>query len=71
MDWLITFKRTRTSEDIGDVLARFGVSVPDAPIPLGEDEWVVAVAGPRDLPTRLQSEPSILKVSPNSTQTLY
>ncbi len=41
------------------------------PIPLGDDEQVIEVSGPPDLPSRVRSEDSIIKVSPNSPMTLY
>ena len=72
MDWLITFKKSISADELERILAQSGCTAEESPpIPLGEDEQVISVTGPPDLPRRLQPEEGILKVSPNSPLTLY
>jgi len=73
MKWLVT---TPKGIDVGRLIERlsaFGCTAdPDlAPIPLDDNEQVIEVDGPKDLPARASGESQILKVSPNSEMTLY
>lgn len=72
MEWLITAKADTNLEELESKLARWGgerTGLP--PIALGEDEQVIEVSGPADLPSKAQADDSIIKVSPNSPMTLY
>lgn len=72
MDWLVTIKRGAPAAEIERELLRSGCAAIEAPpIPSGDDEQVVAVTGPKDLPARLQGAPGIVGVHPNSALTLY
>jgi hypothetical protein len=72
MEWLITFRKSVSPEEMARILDDSGCSAElDPPIPLGEDEQVVSVSGPADLPRRLKAEEAVLGVNPNSTLTLY
>ncbi|MEM7226348.1 MAG: hypothetical protein AAF495_25460 [Pseudomonadota bacterium] len=73
MKWLITTQKCDLSEGLADLLAAEGCRLDrdEPPIPLGEDEQVIEVEGPVDLPDRLAHNALILKVSPSSDLTLY
>ena len=72
MDWLVSIRKSASPEQVRDLLARAGCVAEDAPpIPLGDDEQVVSVSGPPDLPARLENDERVVKVSPNSGLTLY
>lgn len=72
MDWLVTFTKDIPPEEMKRILAQGGCTEDlSPPIPLGENEQVVSTTGPADLPTRLRDERGVLKVSPNSSLTLY
>lgn len=72
MDWLITFKNSVDTDEIAHVLTEAGCAVDvGSPIPLGETEQVVTAEGPSNLPDRLRDDDRVLKVSPNSSLTLY
>lgn len=72
MEWLLTVKKVDPA-DLDALLRQLGCErdPEHEPIPLGRDEEAISVHGPRDLATRAQGEEQILKVSPNSTLTLY
>ncbi len=73
MDWLLTVKKQVPPDEIDALLASWGcerdAEIP--PVPLGDDEQVIAVTGPRDLPQMAAHEVRVRKVSPNSPLTLY
>ncbi len=72
MEWLITTKANANLEELEAKLAEWGsrrTGLP--PIPLGDDEQVIEVSGPADLPRKAQDEDLIVKVSPSSPMTLY
>lgn len=73
MNWLITTKVTNNLTVFDSKLSTWGAELMcDAPpIPLGDDELVVQVRGPRDLPQKVAADDSILLISPNSTLELY
>jgi hypothetical protein len=72
MEWLVSFKRTLSPAEVQSILDRSGSMAGNSPpVPLGEDEQVVSVSGPPDLPRRLGGDDRVLKISPNSTMTLY
>lgn len=72
MDWLITTRRDFSLEQLDDLLARLNCErVSDDPIPLGTNEQVVEVTGPKDLPDRLKGDARVLKVSPNSVMDYF
>jgi hypothetical protein len=71
MEWLITTKANANLEDLEAKCAEWGcerTALP--PIPLGEDEQVIEVTGPADLPRKVQGGDPIIKVSPSSPMTL-
>ena len=41
------------------------------PVPLGDDELVFEVIGPKDLPLKASIDPSILEVYPNPDMELF
>lgn len=70
--WLLT---TALDEDLGKLrseIAAHGAAMSDTPpVPLGQDEQALAVEGPDDLPARLEENPAVRKVSPDSDVELY
>ncbi len=72
MEWLITVKADTPLEELEARLAEWGSKrTGSPPIPLGEDEQVIEVSGPANLPRKAQDEDLIVKVSPSSPMTLY
>jgi hypothetical protein len=72
MEWLITLQRDVDVDEIDAMLSQWGSERNDSPpIPLGDSEQAIEVSGPRDLPQKAQADPRVVKVSPNSTLTLY
>lgn len=72
MEWLVTTRANVSLEELEPKLAEWGCQrTGGPPIPLGDDEQVIEVSGPADLPSRVRSEDPIIKVSPNSPMTLY
>ena len=73
MDWLITTKADIDIERLLAKLSGYGCKIPDdlAPTPLGSDEQVIEVVGPKDLPQKVAGDETILGVFPNSDLTLY
>ncbi|MBD3886752.1 hypothetical protein IFO70_34435 [Phormidium tenue FACHB-886] len=71
MQWLITLKKEVSPNQLDSLLAQCGSERSGTPpIPLN-DEQVIEVSGPQDLPQKLASDERVLKVSPNSSFTLY
>lgn len=69
--WLVTLKKEVGLNQLDKVLKKHNCERSDSmPIPLGDDEQVVAVSGPPDLPQKLQENPGIINVYPNSDFTL-
>jgi hypothetical protein len=68
MQWLVTFPINVTLEMAEEALTRLGCDTPPIPsfTPLGDDEQVIAVDGPKDLPEKAKGHPIIIKVYPNS-----
>jgi hypothetical protein len=65
--WLITTAAGENLERLRRIVASHGATLADIPpTPLEEGEQVLEVEGPDDLPERLQTDPAIHKVSPNS-----
>lgn len=72
MEWLITAKANANLEELEAKFAEWGCERTGLPpIPLDDDEQVIEVSGPADLPRKVQGEDPIIKVSPNSPMTLY
>jgi hypothetical protein len=72
MEWLVTTKARKGLSELESKLAQWGCELTGTPpIPLGDDEQVIEVSGPRDLPEKARQDPDIIKVSPNSPITLY
>lgn len=72
MEWLVTAKSDTRLEELEARLARWGGKLAGRPpVPLGDDEQVIEVTGPADLPSKAQADDCIIKVSPNSPMTLY
>ena len=72
MEWLLTVKSDVSLDQIDALLAGTGYTRTDTPpIPLGDDEQVIEVSGPRGLSDIVESEDWVLRVSPNSTMTYY
>ena len=65
--WLITMGADEDLERLREDAAAEGATIGDAPpVPLDEGEQVVECEGPDDLPAKLESHPSVRKVSPDS-----
>ena len=73
MNWLITTRHGTDLDELRSRLAKLGaeVNTTESPIPMGADEQVIEVTGPRDLPQKLASDRAVLKVYPNSEMELY
>ena len=73
MKWLVTIPAGLDIKRVRAKLSALGCSADDdqEPIPLDNNEQVIEVEGPRDLPKRAAREHEILKVSPSSDLTLY
>ena len=72
MEWLITTKANANLEELEAKLAEWGFERTGFPPILLDDEQVIEVSGPEDLPRRVQDEdPIIIKVSPSSPMKLY
>jgi hypothetical protein len=73
MRWLVTTGSGMSIEALRQFLSPLGAEpAADAePVPLGDDEQVVAVEGPRDLPARAAATPEIHAVHPDSEMQLY
>jgi hypothetical protein len=70
-EWLITTNRDTDLRELESRCREWGCEVIGSPIPLGDNEQVVGVYGPMDLPERLQSTYPGLKVHPSSPITLH
>jgi hypothetical protein len=72
MQWLITTKANTNLEELESRLAEWGCErTGSPPIPLGEEEQVIEVSGPANLPEKVRREGLNLKVNPSSSMTLY
>lgn len=72
MDWLVTFRSSVAPEEMRRVLEQSGCAADEVPpVPLDGGEHVVSAQGPPDLPQRLALQEGVVKVSPNSSLTLY
>jgi hypothetical protein len=72
MEWLITTKANANLKELEARLAEWGCERTGLrPIPLDDDEQVIEVSGPADLPRKVQGEDPIIKISPSSPMTLY
>jgi hypothetical protein len=69
--WLVTLKKDAKLEKLDKALEQLNCERNDEEaIPLGDDEQVVAVSGPADLPQKLESNSDVIAVYPNSDFTL-
>jgi hypothetical protein len=69
--WLVTLKKDAKLEHLDEALEQLNCERSDEEaIPLGDDEQVVAVSGPADLPQKLESNDDVIAVYPNSDFTL-
>lgn len=73
MNWLITTKSDLNAEELARRLANYeDCEVEDEPpIPLGDNEQVFKVSGPRDLARKMRRDGAILAVHPSSEMELY
>lgn len=72
MQWLITTRANANLEELESRFAEWGCErTGSPPIPLSEEEQVIEVSGPTNLPEKVRSEGLNLKVSPSSPMTLY
>jgi hypothetical protein len=72
MYWLITFDKELDAKQLDELLLKWEAERTDMPsIPLDDDEIVIEVSGPKDLPRKIASEKGVLKVSPSSSYTFY
>jgi len=72
MKWLITTKANANLEELEGKLTEWGCEPTGLPpIPLDDDEQVIEVSGPANLPRKVPDEDPIIKVSPSSPMTLY
>ena len=73
MQWLVTTKDDIDLAALDEKLAAWKserlIDLP--PVPLGDDELVFEVIGPKDLPQRASIDPSILEVYPNPDMDLF
>jgi hypothetical protein len=71
--WLLTVSRAVDDSTASDRLAKHGATVEFDPIPLDDDDKVLEVDGPADLPNRLAADDEdwVKRVSNNSEQELY
>jgi hypothetical protein len=73
MKWLVTTKTNIDLDKLNLKLSSLGCEQKDnqTPIPLDNDEQVITVEGPSDLPDRAKDEAGILKINPSSEMELY
>jgi hypothetical protein len=72
MEWLITTKANANLEELEAKFAEWGCERTGLPpIPLGDDEQVIEVSGPANLPRKVHDEAPVIKVSPSSPMELY
>lgn len=72
MEWLVTLNKDVEPEEIDQLLLQLGCERTGSPaIPLENDEQVVEVTGPHNLQQKLNRENRNIKISPNSTYSLY
>lgn len=73
MEWLVTFRNDVSNDVATNVLTTLVCEIaPNASfVPLGENERVISVEGPRDLPEKAKAHSEIVKVYPSSTMRPY
>ncbi len=72
MEWLITTKADANLEELEAKLAEWGCERTGLPpIPLSDDEQVIEISGPANLPWRVREGDPVIKVSPSSPMKLY
>ena len=72
MHWLVTFPKRVTPQERNQVLASLACQIDENAEPIEiDDDVVVEVEGPADLPERGRSVTSIKAVHPSSEYTLY
>lgn len=73
MKWLLTVSRDVDDSTASGRLAKHGATVEFDAIPLDDDDKVLEVDGPDDLPDRLAADDEawVKRVSNNSEQDLY
>jgi hypothetical protein len=72
MEWLVTTTAGADLDDLEAKLRSLGVERTEIPpVPLGSDEIVIEVSGPRDLPSRARQAGLDLIIHPSSRMTLY
>ena len=73
MRWLITTTLDASLKAIEKRLTALDTQLDHdiPPVPLGEDEQVIAVVGPSDLSQRIANDESILGIYPDSEYELY
>jgi hypothetical protein len=65
--WLITTGADEDLDSLRETVAEQGGKLADSPpTPLDRGEQVVEAEGPDDLPEKLESDPAVRKVSPDS-----
>lgn len=69
--WLITTKTCVDPAQLNSKLSALGCQQTSPPIPLDDNEQVIEVEGPNDLPAKAESEVEILKINPSSDMELY
>lgn len=70
-NWLITVGKDVKLENLEDELKELNSEITNLEtIPLDSEEQVVFVAGPSDLPQKLQTNPDIISIYSNSEFTL-
>jgi hypothetical protein len=71
--WLLTVSSDVDADAAAARLEEVGATVEYGPVPMDQDDQVLEVDGPADLPSRLaaEGEPWVKQVSPNSEQSLY
>jgi hypothetical protein len=73
MKWLVTFKDLTGRDKILEQLRSLGCEVltADRTMPLGDDEEVLSVEGPANLPELAEPFKNTMKMYPNSKMTGY
>lgn len=72
MHWLVTFAKSVTPEERNKILTDMACQVDDEAEPVEiDDDVVIEVEGPSDLPKRGRSIAAVKAVHPSSEYTLY
>lgn len=68
MHWLVTMRAGLNEPALQRILEKLGCTITEesVPIPLGDQEQVIEVEGPRDLRERATVIPEVTKISPSS-----